>query len=174
MREYLERCEMFAGLAPDDLSLLAGFAKRVTLENGQYLFLLGDPADRLFVICTGQIETCFPIFISGSMRDIAVETRGPGDALGWSTFVRPHRFTLSARAKGPVDVLALPRTEIDRVTSENPQLGCRLTARISDMLGRRLLTMQALWVRELQRAVRQGHVAGGSLAATPLSREDAP
>jgi len=167
MREVLECCELFAGLDPDDLAQFTAIAGRKALENGQYLFLLGDPADRLYVICSGQIETCFPILISGAMRDLAVETRGRGEALGWSTFVRPHRFTLSARAKGPVDVLALPRAEIDRITAERPALGCRLTTRISEMLGRRLLTMQALWARELQRAVNQGRMMEAAHSGPP-------
>lgn len=164
MKNELRDCELFQEMGEDDLDRIAALAEPRSLRQGDYLFLLGDPAERMFVVLEGEVETCMPLSLQGSMEDVAVERLRSGSALGWSAFVRPHRFTLSARAAGPCSLAAFRRADLEQVFARDPRLGLGFLEHIVEMMGRRLFSMQALWARELQRAVD-----GGRLRSTQVT-----
>ena len=148
--------EVFQGLEDEQLTRLEEIARVRSLREGEYLFVLGDTADRLFVVLSGKVELCFPVSLKGVMKDVRVESKAAGEALGWSAFVKPFRFTLSARASETAEVAAYPCKDLEKLFDEDPKVGCVLMSRISELIGRRLLHMQALWARELQRTVMNG------------------
>ena len=117
------------------------------------MFLLGDNADRLYLVVTGSVDLCFPIRLHGVVKDITVETAAAGKTLGWSALVKPYRFTLSARVAEPTEVMAFTRRELLEFFDAEPRIGFALLTRISELVGVRLLRVQALWVRELQRTL---------------------
>ena len=164
MENVLEESELFSGLSADQTECLVALTQPLSLQTGEYLFLLGDYADRLFIVIEGRMDVCFPLNIGGEIQDVAVECKKPGSVLGWSAFVRPHRFTLSARAAMPTRIASIPRQELLEILRADPRLGEEFIVRLTEIIGRRLLTIQALWARELQRAVDAGRV-GASAAA---------
>lgn len=153
MKDVLRRCEVFSGLSDSFVSSVAAIARRQTFAAGEHPFLLGQAADRLFVVLAGRVDLCVPISILGSMRDVTVETKGVGSALGWSAFVKPNRFRLSARAAEPSELAAVSREELVRLFAQDGDSGRRFVERIAEITAQRLLAVQALWVRELQRSV---------------------
>ncbi len=110
----------------------------------------------MFVVLDGSVEICMPLSIQGSIREIAIATEGEGATLGWSAFVKPYRFRLSARAAAPTSVASFERSALLRLIKENPALGCVVLERIAEIISQRLLTLQALWARELQRTITDG------------------
>jgi CRP-like cAMP-binding protein len=158
MREALCRSELFAGIEPDLQAKLFAIAHQRSLPKGDYLFMLGDHADRLYVVLTGKVEICFPLALAGAVKDVAVETIDPGGALGLSALVKPYRFTLSARAAEGSTLAAFVRSELLRVLECDSRLGYAFMSRLAELLGRRFLTMQTLWGRELQRSLSAAHV----------------
>jgi CRP-like cAMP-binding protein len=153
MYEFLSRAELFEGLNGDGVRQLAAIGRSRTLAAGEYVFLLGDRADDLYVVVKGQVDLCFPMALGGIVKDITVESVGAGKALGWSALVRPYRFTLAARATEPSEVVGFPRQELLQVFDASPAVAYRVVIKLAEVVGFRLLTFQALWVRELQRAV---------------------
>lgn len=153
MQELPAHTELFDGLEAGSLRRLAAIGLSRTLEAGDYLFLLGDRADVLYVVARGQVDLCFPMTIGGVVKDIPVESVPAGKALGWSALVQPYRFTLSARAAEQSDVLGFPRSELLQVFDESPAVGYHVLGRIAEIVGFRLLTFQALWARQLQRSI---------------------
>jgi CRP-like cAMP-binding protein len=91
--------------------------------------------------------------LGGVVKDIPVEPAGPGKALGWSALVRPYRFTLSARATEPTEVVGFRRQDLLQIFEAAPREGNRFLTNLSELVGFRLLAFQALWVRELQRTL---------------------
>ncbi|MBI2931527.1 MAG: cyclic nucleotide-binding domain-containing protein [Planctomycetes bacterium] len=159
MNEILKKSELFQGLEEATLSRLRAVARSRPLRVGEYLFLLGDRADHLYIVLRGKVDLCFPFSFAGVMRDIPIESKPAGGALGWSAFVEPHRFTLSARAAEPSEVAGFGRQELQEVFEADARSGWMFMRRVAAMVGHRLLDMQALWARELQRAM------AGSLAS---------
>jgi CRP-like cAMP-binding protein len=153
MEELLKQVELFRDLSSEGARRLLAIGRDHTLGAGQYLFLLGDNADAFYVVRKGGLELCLPIELRGSVKDISVESVGVGQALGWSALVRPYRFTLSARATEPSELVAFARNDLQRLFEAEPGIGCSVLTRVSELVGVRLVTFQALWVRELQRAV---------------------
>ena len=156
MKEILRRCRIFDRFDDRHLSGITTLAARRTLQAGEHLFRLGDTADSLFVVLDGLVELCLPLSIQGALQEIVVHTEGPGGALGWSAFVKPNRFQLSARTARPATVAGFERVAVLRLIEADPVFGCAFFESIAELIGRRHLTMQALWARELQRSVASG------------------
>ena len=144
---------LFEGLGEEGVRRLSGIATRRTLEADEYLFLLGDNADHLYLLTKGKVDLCFPMPLRGVVKDVAVESVGVGQALGWSALVKPYRFTLSARATKPSEVVGFSRRDLLDLFEAEPATGCAFFTKICEIVGLRLHTFQALWVRELQRAL---------------------
>lgn len=155
----LRRAAIFEELRDTEADRLLAVAREQQCHKGECLFLLGDHADRLYVVLSGSVELTFPLSFGGVMRDVPVELKTPGSALGWSTLVRPHRFTLSARAADRSDLAAFLRQDLLRVFAADPHIGSVVMRHVAEVVGRRLLQVQALWARELQRAVTDSLVA---------------
>jgi CRP-like cAMP-binding protein len=99
------------------------------------------------------VELTFPLSFGGAVREVSVESKTPGSVLGWSALVKPHRFTLSARAAEKSELATFSRTDLLRVFEADPRVGCVVMQHIAEVVGRRLLQVEALWARELQRVV---------------------
>lgn len=153
--DAIRRTEVFEGLGSPQIEKLLSIARAASFEKGRCLFLLGDHADRLYVVLNGAVELTFPLSIGGAMLDVSVETKPPGAMLGWSALVRPYRYTLSARAAEPCDLASFLRTDLLRLFEEDAGTGHAIMSHISEVIGRRLLQVQALWAREVQRAVTE-------------------
>jgi CRP-like cAMP-binding protein len=153
MEELLRQVELFRDLGSDGVRRVLAIARGQTLGAGQYLFLLGDNADEFYVVLRGKLNLCLPIALRGSVKDITVESVGAGQALGWSALVKPYRFTLSARATEASEVVGFARNDLQQLFAAETGIGYSVLTRVSEVMGIRLVTFQALWVRELQRTV---------------------
>jgi CRP-like cAMP-binding protein len=149
----LRNAAIFRELQDTEAAQLLAVARPRECHKGECLFLLGDHADRLYVVVNGRVELTFPLSFGSAVRDVPVESKTPGSALGWSALVKPHRFTLSARAAETSELAAFLRQDLLRVFESEPRIGCVVMRHIAEVIGRRLLQVQALWARELQRVV---------------------
>lgn len=155
MERILKKSELFHGLNDSQRSRLLEIAKREQIAEGDYLFLLGQTADRLFVVLKGALQVCLPLSFHGVMQDVSVGSLDAGKALGWSAFVKPYRFTRSARASQQSEVVAFSRLELQQAFAEDPQLNLTFVEKLAEVVGQRLLATQALWLRELQRSMNE-------------------
>jgi len=158
----LRNAAIFGELHDAEVEHLITVARPRQCHKGEFLFLLGDHADRLYVVLTGRMELTFPLSFNGVVRDVPVESKTPGSALGWSALVKPHRLTLSARAAESCELAAFLRHDLLRVFEAEPRIGCVVMRHLAEVVGRRLLQVQALWARELQRAVTDSLAASGA------------
>jgi CRP-like cAMP-binding protein len=162
MQESLRAAELFDGLDTAKLARLNAIARKRTLGSGDYLFLLGDSAQYVSLVVHGLVDLCLPITIGGVLKDITVESVGPGKIVGWSALVRPFRFTLSARAAAPSEILAFGRLDLEQLFAAEPAIERVVRTGISELMVRRLTMFQALWARELQRALDPGRQAASA------------
>lgn len=153
MFELLQQAELVEGLKPSEIRKLAAIGRSRTLRPGEYVFLLGDNADHLSIVVKGQVDLCVPMSLGDVVKDVCVESVGPGKTLGWSALVKPYRFTLSARATEISEVIGFARRDLLQLFESDLQIGYTLANKISELVGARLSMFQALWGRELQRAL---------------------
>jgi len=146
--------EVLTGVLPADVRAITALGRALTLRTGETLFRLGDAADSLFVIDRGRVALTLPMQIRERDEDILIEERGPGQTVGWSALIAPHRFTLTASALIDTDVLALPRAALLDYFFTHPDVGYTVTRNIASVVGQRLQVFQAMWLREMQRVVK--------------------
>lgn len=163
----LRSAAIFGELPDAAVAQLAAVARPQRCQKGECLFLLGDHADRLYVVLAGKVELSFPLSFGGVVRDVPVELKERGGALGWSALVKPHRFTLSARAAETCDLATFLRQDLLRVFEAEPSIGYVVMRHVAEVVGRRLLQVQALWAREVQRAITDSLAASADSQSKP-------
>jgi len=148
-----DQFELTKGMREEDAAALVALASPVHVPSGATLFPLGSEADRLYVVERGRIALTLPMQVHGREEDVLVEERLPGQAFGWSALIPPHRFTLKASAPLDTEVLAFPREALLQYFAARPELGYLVTRNVASVIGQRLQVFQAMWLREMQRAV---------------------
>ncbi len=125
----------FQGLPPEYLDLLAGCAKNVRFERGEYLLREGGEADWFYLIREGRvsIQSATP-----GREPVTFQNIGEGDILGWSWLVPPYRWRFDAAALEPVRAFALDGACLRAKCETDHNLGYELLKRISLIMAHRL------------------------------------
>jgi len=147
--------DLLKGLTEDEATAVMALGTTITVPAGETLFHLGEPADRVFLVSRGRITLTLPMQIRGTEEDVLVEERLAGETLGWSGLIPPHRFTLKATAPVDCRLLAFPRESLLGHFAAHPAVGYVVTRNVAAVIGHRLGVFQAMWLREMQRAVAQ-------------------
>lgn len=151
--DLLRETMLFSGCPEQDLNSLREIAQQRDFGDGEMLFSRGDEARVLMVAASGTIQLELPVSILGDSKNIPFETKKRGEVVGWSAFVPPYRFTLSARACGRVSVVAFAQAELTTLFDSEPALGLRVLKNLTSIVGERLHHTQAMWAREVQRSL---------------------
>jgi CRP/FNR family transcriptional regulator, cyclic AMP receptor protein len=127
--------EVFAGLEPEQLELIAGCAQNVGFEAGERLFREGDPADVFFLVRHGLVALDAYVPNRGQ---VTVETISAGEVVGWSWLVPPYRWHFTGRAVEPVRAVQFDAACLRGKSDEDAVLGRELLTRFSQVLIARL------------------------------------
>lgn len=149
----IETQDLLLGLSEDEAAHVMALAEPVNVPSGGVLFQLGAEADRLFLVVRGRIDLTLPMRIRDLEEDVLLEEKHPGETLGWSGLIPPHRFTLKAKAPMESALLAFPRAALLAHFDANPAVGLAVTRNVATVIGHRLQVFQTLWMREMQRMV---------------------
>jgi CRP/FNR family transcriptional regulator, cyclic AMP receptor protein len=147
------QAELLQGLSPEEAQGVVALGTLIKVPSGGELFSLGAPADCVFVVERGRIALTLPMQVRQFEEDVLIEERSPGQALGWSALIPPHRFTLKATAPLDSEVLSIPRAALLAHFAAHPDVGYAVTRNVAEIMGRRLQVFQAMWLREMQRVV---------------------
>ena len=145
--------DLVKDLPADDAAGLLALGTRINLSSGGELFRLGSEATSVYVIERGRISLTLPMQVLGRGEDILVEERLPGQTVGWSALIPPHKFTLKATAPLATEVLAFSRAALLEHFSARPGIAYVVTRNLASVIGQRLQVFQAMWLREMQRVV---------------------
>jgi CRP-like cAMP-binding protein len=145
--------ELLAGLQEEVAAAVMALGTPMSLRAGRVLFDLGTEADTIYVIERGRMTLTLPIDVGGREEHVLIEEREAGQALGWSALIAPHRFTLKATASLDSVVVALPRAALLEHFAARPAVGYVVMRNVAAVTGHRLQVFQAMWLREIQRAV---------------------
>jgi CRP-like cAMP-binding protein len=145
--------DLVKDLAEADAAEVLALGSRSRIESGGELFRLGGEATSLYVIERGRISLTLPLQVQGREEDILVEEALPGQTVGWSALIPPHRFTLKATAQLETEVLAISRDALLAHFAKHPLVGYVMTHNLASVVGQRLQVFQAMWLREMQRVV---------------------
>jgi|SRR5687767_897303 len=149
--------DLLAGLTDREAMEVLALGTPVTLAAGEILFPLGAAASSLYLIQVGLITLSMPMQIAGREEEVRIDERLPGQTVGWSTLIPPHRFTLTATAPVMTELLAFPREKLLQHFESQPLVGYAVARNIAALVGERLQVFQAMWLRQVQQMVNAAH-----------------
>ena len=145
--------DLVKGLSDEEMARFLALGVTTRLASGQTLFRLGTEADKAYLVTRGRIALTLPLQIRGKEEEVLVEETLPGETVGWSGFVPPHRFTLNAAAAIDSELVGFPRASVLEHFAEHPNVGHTVTRNLAAVIGHRLQVFQTMWLREMQRVV---------------------
>jgi CRP-like cAMP-binding protein len=135
----LRNCELFANLSEEELSQVAEITVPETYEAGDLICIEWEVADRLFILRQGRVQ--LHIQLRSALEpsgELTIEEVEPGRIFGWSSMVKQRRFTASARAIEPSEVLSIAADRLDALFDQNPHLGFVVTKQLAEVIASRL------------------------------------
>ncbi|UXA17332.1 Crp/Fnr family transcriptional regulator [Mycobacterium sp. SMC-4] len=136
----LDHFTITASLNPATRQALASAGRPVSYPCGQRLFSEGQPAERLWLIRSGQVmlDSCVP-----GRGAVAVQTLGPGDLLGWSWLVAPYRWQFGARTTQAVEAIEFDAATLIELAEADPEIGHAMTRMLLGVVLDRLQATRA-------------------------------
>ena len=157
----IRRLPIFRGLSPDDLRAVAERLFCVRYERGDTIFRHGEPADRFYVVETGQVAVLPPA--DPLNRRVTVER---GEAFGGKSFITNAHRAQSAIAVDDSELWVLRRSDFDTLMRQFPAIHQRVRAYLEGEEARAYLSdLQGLaapgverWIRQATRNVDSGRL----------------
>jgi CRP/FNR family cyclic AMP-dependent transcriptional regulator len=131
----VKRHPFFAGLGEAHGDLIAGCAKNVVFDAGQYLFHEGGAADQFFLLRHGRVA----LEVTAPERgNLTFQTLREGEIVGVSWLIPPYRWSYDAKALDLVRAIAMDAACLRRKCDEDHDLGYALMKRFVPVLIQRL------------------------------------
>ena len=138
-----------AGLSPEAVARLAGIAEMRDVEIDTDLTREGQITESFAIVLSGRVALRMLVPERGMVTILTVE---PGDVVGWSAIVPPHRGTANAVAIEPVRLLELPGERLRALLRSDHALAASVYPRVLQAVSRRLsatrLQLLDLFARE--------------------------
>jgi signal-transduction protein with cAMP-binding, CBS, and nucleotidyltransferase domain len=130
-KERIEKSELFAGLTEESLQALAEICEPETGAKGTLLCQDGAVAEKLYILEEGKVMIKFK---SGFSFDISV----PGQILGWSALINPHRFKADAICEEDSKLIRIKSSDFFDLCRKHRDLGFVVMNNLSGIIFRRL------------------------------------
>ena len=129
------------------IEMLCGCAQMIGVPAGQHLFHAGQPADAFFLVINGRVALEME---AGPKGHVCIQTAGPGEVIGWSSFSHPECWRFSARVLEPVRAVEIDGAAMRRLCEENHELGYGLLKRLVNVMAERLTATRAQLLSHLE------------------------
>lgn len=113
---------------------LASLAFEVHFKEDQVIFRESDPSSLFYLITEGRVA----LEMSAAGRTIRILTIGPGEELGWSSFLTNTQKLFAARSLEPVTAWAFDGTRVLAACSEDPRFGYFILRQVLNTVSERL------------------------------------
>ncbi|HEY3209873.1 MAG TPA: Crp/Fnr family transcriptional regulator [Actinomycetota bacterium] len=133
-------------LSEADLRVLASSIRVVRMPSGSRLLSAGQAVDVLAMVRSGEVE----VYWGTGPRRYVLDFLRAGDLLGDAACLSGRRSPVSARAKGDVVLILLPRAALSWILRTQPPLTHRLLLSLADrtsLLQHRLVEVRRRDVR---------------------------
>jgi NADP-reducing hydrogenase subunit HndB len=125
--EKLKALAIFGDLTPEQLRSIEAGCVEKRFRGGERLFAEGEEAGHLWIITEGEADLRFDLPGRATGPESTILTVGVGQALGWSSFVPPYTYKLSAYAAGEVcSVVRIDKAFLLDLFSKDPAMGYRV------------------------------------------------
>ncbi len=131
----LQGIELFSGLKPAALELVARIAREETHERGAKLFGHGDLGEKLYLILEGKVRISREV---PGMGEEALAVLGPGQVFGEMALLDEAPRSADAHIHESCTLLTIPRDSFDDLLFLNKELAYEVLWSVVRLLTRRL------------------------------------
>ncbi len=135
LKERIASHTFFRGLEPQHLELLAEAAMLKEFKAGEVIFRTGDPANRFYLIETGEVQVESP---GKEGEPLPLQRIGRGDVLGWSWLFPPYYWQFDARAVTDTTAIFFYATWLRDSCERDHDFGYEMLKRMSAIVIQRL------------------------------------
>jgi CRP-like cAMP-binding protein len=132
---------LFKGLALDETKAFLRMCQEKTYPEGTQLFKEQSDATRLYLILTGGIDLHFEMQQRENV-DTTIVALKPGDTVGWSAVVPPHKYALSGYCRSKTILLEIDRDTLEVLFETNYHLAFIFMRNIAVLAGERVHHVQ--------------------------------
>ncbi len=139
--ELLRRYPFFGGLNDEQLKALAMIADELDYHAGETLFETDQAAAALHLLLTGNVELYHVVSDRsdpGLRKEFYVTDINPGEIVGISALVEPHRYTATARVVSPSCLLKIDAVALRALCDTDASMSALLMRRIARVAMERL------------------------------------
>ncbi|WP_024328578.1 cyclic nucleotide-binding domain-containing protein [Thioalkalivibrio sp. ALR17-21] len=130
----IEKEPFFEDMAPEHRRLLAACAAKCSYTAGTRLMRDHEPTETFWLIREGQVALESPL----REGNVAFQTVGPGDILGWSWLLPPYRASYDARAVTDIHTLRFDAGVLRERMEADPAFGYVLMKHFAALIVQRL------------------------------------
>lgn len=134
--DRLRDSEVFNQLSEADLMEISKFCKEETYQDGQVVFVEGEPADKMLVVARGKlaIEKKIQLGRHSTPRNATIAYVSPNQVAGFSTISSPHVHSASVIAIEPTRVCAVDGEKIRKYLDSNPEAGYLVLSSLTGLI----------------------------------------
>jgi (2Fe-2S) ferredoxin/signal-transduction protein with cAMP-binding, CBS, and nucleotidyltransferase domain len=121
---FLEKVEIFKGFNKDQLNTVKEDGEKKEYFHGDRLFAEGEDADRIWLIMEGRVDLRFDLPGRQTSDENTVFSITAAQTLGWSSFVPPFKYALSAySATKSCKILQISKEHLLECFEKDPRMG---------------------------------------------------
>jgi len=122
--DFLKKVDIFKGFNKDQLDAVSKGRRKKEYLYGDRLFAEGEDADRIWLVKKGQIDLRFDLPGRQTSEENTVFSITGGQTLGWSSFVPPFKYALSAySATKTCKILQVMKDHLLECFEKDPRMG---------------------------------------------------
>lgn len=135
MLEFLKKVNLFETLSVKELEKIEKISRIEAFARDSVIFKEGDPGDRCYVITNGDVR--ISKFIP-NIGEEALAVLKPGDYFGEMALIDNFPRSAHAIANTDVALLAISKTDLDKILIMDRELGYKLLWAFTKTLSKRL------------------------------------
>jgi CRP-like cAMP-binding protein len=145
--DFLKQVTLFEDLGRWDLRRLARIVHERDYRDGEYIYQEGKPGAVLFVLRRGLVEI---VRRGRNGKEVPLATLEPPASFEESAAMGTESIRwFSARARGPVSLLALGKSDLDALSVNFPLLANKVLMRLAGIMATRLkMLLDAQYLKE--------------------------
>jgi CRP-like cAMP-binding protein len=133
---HLKMGDFIMGMGKEFATEAMDISEKLSLNEGNIIFNVGDAAGHFYVLLKGQIQLSL-----GQTGPVVYQARIPGEIIGWSCLIGRETYSASAECAESTDLLRFDREGFLKILTKNPANEALLFKRLAEMLGNRLLEL---------------------------------
>ena len=143
----LRRCQIFAGLAPEDLNAIAAITLVKSLEKGDYLFREGAPAQGFYIAQRGSINVHR---VNAAGKEQIIHVFRAGESFAEAALATASGYPADARALESSQVLLVEKAGFLALLRRQPELALRMLGSMSLHLRTLIAQLEDMTLKDVE------------------------